>query len=132
MKIQKIVMIYETLASFSKLDAELKFNLDGAVRMKLACNLSELGKIAEVYNKERNSLITKLGTPVEGQDGSISVKEDSENYPEFQKQISEMLELDRDVKIDTISKKDILGPNKKNQVPVHILSDLITLEVLVN
>lgn len=130
MNIQKIILAYDTLVAFSNLEVGSKFKLDGVVRMKLAVNIANLGKLVDVFQKERNALIFKLGTPVDGKPGAMEVKEDSKKHVEFSKIIAEMLAYDHDVKLEPITKKDILGKDKTNQVPVGILSDLITLGIL--
>lgn len=65
--------------------------LTGKVAYLAYRNLSKLAKIADDYEKARTDLIQKYGTEDPEVEGQIIVKRDSENYPKFVEELTEIL-----------------------------------------
>lgn len=65
--------------------------LTGKVAYLAYRNLSKLAKIASDYEKVRNELIQKYGEADPEVEGQMVVKRESENYPKFVEELTEVL-----------------------------------------
>lgn len=83
--INEIVTINETLSRVAQA------GLTGKVAYLAYRNLSHTAKIADDYEKARTDLIQKYGTEDPEVEGQIIVKKDSENYPKFVEELTEIL-----------------------------------------
>lgn len=83
--INEIVTINETLSRVAQA------GLTGKVAYLAYRNLSRTAKIADDYEKARTDLIQKYGTEDPEVEGQIIVKRDSENYPKFVEELTEIL-----------------------------------------
>jgi hypothetical protein len=94
--------------------------------MKLADSLRTLVSHVKNYEEKRIELFIAFGTKVPGKEDSYEVKTDAAGYDEFKKQIKEMEELEREVKLDSLTRGDLFGSSpdidKQNQIPIDILS----------
>ena len=70
-------------------------------------NLSKTSKVTEDYEKARNDLIMKYGEPDPDVEGQTIVKRDSENYPKFLEDITEILNQTEEVDLYMISEDDM-------------------------
>lgn len=83
--INEIVTINETLSRVAQA------GITGKVAYLAYRNLSRTAKIADDYEKARTDLIQKYGTEDSEVEGQIIVKKDSENYPKFVEELTEIL-----------------------------------------
>ena len=81
--------------------------LTGKIAYLAYRNLSKLAKIADDYNKVRDSLIEKYGTPSEDVEGQIVVERGSDNYPKFIEEITEVLNQTEDITLYKIQEADL-------------------------
>lgn len=83
--INEIVTIAETLERVANA------GLTGKVAYLAYRNLSKTAKIVDAYNRSREELVKKYGTEDPEVEGQIIVKRDSENYPKFVEELTEIL-----------------------------------------
>lgn len=126
MKIQKIIILNEAIRELVSLDKSKGIKLSKTTRIRLADNLRVLGNHVQDFYDARNDLFKELGTKVEGNEENLEVKKDSPNYDQFQAEIKNMAELDREVKIDALAPDDLFGVSSdvsnQNQIPMDIVS----------
>jgi uncharacterized protein YaaR (DUF327 family) len=119
---EKALKAHVALQNLLKADTDNKFVFKTATRFKLAQNLRKLTPVQEDAEKERNSLIVRLGSTDEN--GNTIVKQ--ENVAAFQNAIKELLEVAVNLEFTPI-KVDDLG---ENQIPVDIMAGLIEFGIL--
>ena len=83
--INELVTINETMGKVANA------GLTGKVAYLAYRNLSKLAKIASDYDKVRNELIQKYGEADPEVEGQMVVKRESENYPKFVEELTEVL-----------------------------------------
>ena len=81
----ELVTINETMTKVANA------GLTGKVAYLAYRNLSKLAKIASDYDKVRNELIQKYGEADPEVEGQMVVKRESENYPKFVEELTEVL-----------------------------------------
>ena len=81
--------------------------LTGKIAYLAYRNLSKLAKIADDYEKTRNDLIQKYGEEDPEVEGQIVVKRESENYPKFIEEITEVLNQTEDITLYKIQEADL-------------------------
>ena len=99
--INELVTINETMSKVANA------GLTGKVAYLAYRNLSKLAKIADDYEKTRNDLIQKYGEEDPEVEGQIIVKRDSENYPKFVEELTEVLSQTEDVDLYKIQESDL-------------------------
>ena len=81
-------------------------------------------------NDTRLSLIKKLGEAIPDQPGQMHITK-PDSLAEFNAQMQSAMEADvKDVEIETVSKKDIMGKDGSNQISIGVLTELITLNFI--
>lgn len=99
--INQIVTLAETLNKIANA------GLSGKIAYMAYRNLSKIAKISDDYDRTRNDLIMKYGEPDPEVEGQTIVKRDSENYPKFIEEITEVLTQTEEVDLYTISEEDM-------------------------
>lgn len=99
--INELITINETMNKLANA------GLTGKIAYLAYRNLSKLAKIADDYEKTRNDLIQKYGEEDPEVEGQIVVKRESENYPKFIEEITEVLNQTEDVTLYKIQEADL-------------------------
>jgi hypothetical protein len=99
--VNEIVTIAETLKRMSNV------GLTGKAAYLVYRNLSRIAKVADDFEKTRNDLIMKWGEKSDNAEGQTVVKRNSENYPKFVEEITEILTQPEEVDLYMIAEDDL-------------------------
>lgn len=104
---QKIIDIINGIGNI------LNMSLPVKASYAISKNMVKLEKEAEIYNKEREKLLSKYGA--KNEDGTLKVNEtgnvDIENVEDWNKDIKELLEIEVDIDIHKFSIDEIINCN---------------------
>lgn len=104
---KKEITINEIIGISNTLESIANAGLTGKIAYLAYRNLSKTAKIVDAYNRSREELVKKYGEEDPEVKDQIIVRRESEGYPKFVEELTEVLNQTEEVELYMISEKDL-------------------------